>query len=189
MMNRVKKRHIVLLSLLAVSIIASIFYLRNDQNGKSFIIRTYEEGKDFQAIVNLINLNKYWVAENPELFSGERMLLTRAPTSEPERKGTVLIDVAEVENQTAGFISYYRKAAEHGYIWVLAVDKNFRGRGIGEGLVSHALSELKKLGATYVTLGTRTVNIPALALYKKLGFVETSRDEKRGMVMLIKRNL
>ncbi len=188
MMNRIKKRHIVALSLLAALTVLTIFYIRNDQNKNGVVIRPYDQDKDFQAIVNLVNANKYWVSERAD-FSAERMLLTKTPTNEPDRKGIVMIEVAEVEGQTAGFISYYRKSPEHGYIWVLAVDKNFRGRHLGESLVTHVITYFKSVGANYVTLNTRTNNKPALSLYKKIGFLEQSRDDDRGMVMLIKRNL
>lgn len=188
MLKRLKKPHLALLGLLALLAIGGIFYLRHDQNGRTYVIRPYDHDKDFQPIVNLVNANKYWVSERPD-FSPEKMLISRTPSNEPDRKGAVNIDVAEVENQTAGFIAFYRKSPENGFIWILAVDKNFRGRGIGEGLTSHAILQLKKLGTNYVTLGTRTMNKPALSLYKKLGFVEQSRDDDRGIINLIKRNL
>lgn len=187
-MDRFKKRHIILLSLLAIALVASIFYLRSDQNGKDYTLRPYES-KDFQAAVTLVNINKFWVAERPEMFSPERMFLTRAPSAEPERKGIVEITIAEVDNQLAGFITYYRRSTEHGIIWVLAVDEKFRGRGIGEGLARHAIAYFKKNGVSSITLGTRTTNKPALSLYTKLGFIEQNRDEERGIVNLIKRNL
>jgi ribosomal protein S18 acetylase RimI-like enzyme len=188
MISRLKKRHFALLGFLAVLALAAIFYLRSDQNGRTYTIRSYDQAKDFGPIVSLVNANKFLLSERPE-FSPEQMLITRAPASEPDRKGIVVIDVAEVDDQTAGFISYYRKSSDHGFIWILAVDKNFRGRGIGEALAVNAINYLKKQGATYVTLGTRTTNKPALSLYKKLGFIEASRDDNRGIVSLVKRNL
>jgi ribosomal-protein-alanine N-acetyltransferase len=105
------------------------------------------------------------------------------------KKGSVNVDVIEAERETAGFIAYYKKSPEQGFIWLLAVDKAFRGRGYGEMLLSNALSRLKKQQATYVTIATRLINKPALSLYKKLGFVEQFREEDRGMVTLVKRNL
>lgn len=188
MLNRIKKRHIVLLTaLIGLSIIA-ILYLRTDQNGKIGIVRPYDDNKDFHAIVKLVNDNKYWISERPD-FSPEKMLISRAPSNEPEKKGLVNIDVVEVEDQTGGFIAYYKKSNEHGFIWLLAVNKDFRGQGLGEQLAAHALIKFKKQGVRYVTLATRLINKPALALYKKLGFVEKNRDEERGIITLIKRNL
>ena len=55
--------------------------------------------------------------------------------------------------------------------------------------MDHALSELKKQGAQYVTLTTRLAKTPAMELYKKVGFVEQHREEDRGIITLIKRQL
>lgn len=188
MLTRMKKRHIALLSLLAVLAILSIVYLKNDQRKNGAFIRPYEKERDFHALVSLMNANKYWVSENPD-FSPEKMLLTRIPASEPNRKIAADIDVVEADETTAGLIAYYKRTQDQGYIWIVAVDKNFRGRGLGEMLVQQALTRLKEKGARSVILGTRLINKPALALYKKLGFVEEYREEERGMVTLIKKNL
>jgi ribosomal protein S18 acetylase RimI-like enzyme len=184
MLNRIKKHHVVFLSLLAVIAIASLFYLQNDQQGTAFI-RSYERDKDFLPLVKLMNENKYWISERAN-FSPEKMLITRTPSNDPDKKGQVIVDVIEVDGSTAGFIAYYKKSPEQGFIWLLAVSKIFRGRGFGEKLVGHALTNLQ--GTKYVTIATRLINKPALSLYKKMGFVEQSREEDRGIITLIKRN-
>lgn len=188
MLNRIKKRHIALLTLLAAAIVATIFYLRTDQNGNLFVIRPYDQTKDFHALVKIMNDNKYLISERPD-FSPEKTLLLRAPRDNPELKGSVKINVVEAENKTGGFIAYHKKAPDHGFIWLLAVDKYFRGRGFGEKLMMSALDEFKSQGVTYVTLTTRLNNKPAINLYKKLGFTEKSREEDRGLIFMIKRNL
>lgn len=188
MLDRIKKRHIILLGLLSVLAIASLIYLQNDQETDPSFIRPYDQEKDFQPLVKLMNENMFWVSERPE-FSPEKVLTLRAPYNDPQRKGQASIDVVEFEDKTGGFIAYYKIGPEQGFIWLLAVDKAFRGRGFGEKLVAHVLHVFKQQGARYVTLATRTINKPALALYKKLGFVEKYRDEERGIITLIKRNL
>ncbi len=188
MLSRVNKRHIALLCLLSALAVFAVFYLRNDQSEQSTLIRPYEQDRDFQPLVRLMNDNKYWISENPQ-FSPEKMLISKTPSQSPEKKGQVKIDVVESHEATAGFIAYYKKSQEHGFIWLLGVDKTFRGQGFGEMLVAHALASLKRQGATYVTLATRLINKPAMSLYKKMGFVEQYREEDRGMVTLIRRNL
>lgn len=189
MLNRIKKRHIVLLGLLSMLGILSLFYLRSDQSQDASFIRPYEEEKDFYPLVKLMNDNLFWIAESPT-FSPEKALRTRAPSSEQERKGIASIDVIEApDDRAGGFIAYYQKKKNHGVIWLLAVDKEYRGQGYGERLLTHALSTLKKNGATYATLATRIINNPALSLYKKVGFKEQYRLLDRGMIMLIKKDL
>lgn len=189
MMERLKMRHFALFALLVgLGFLGAFFFLQQEQKD-SAVIRAYDHEKDFAPLYKLINDNKYWIAENPADFSPEKVLIARAPSSDPHRKGQVNIDVVEAEQQTAGFIAFYKKSAEHGMLWLLAVDKTFRGRGFGEMLVGHALANLKKQGARTVTLYVRTINKPALSLYKKMGFTEQHRDEERGMVTLVRRNL
>lgn len=188
MLNRIKKRHIALLVLLAVAAVATVFYLRTDQNGNLFVVRPYDQEKDFHALVKLMNDNKYWISERPD-FSPEKTLLLRAPRDNPDLKGSVKINVVEAEDKTGGFIAYHKKAPDHGFIWLLAVDKYFRGRGFGEKLMTSALEEFKSQGVSYVTLMTRLHNKPAIALYRKLGFTEKYREEDRGLIFMIKRNL
>lgn len=188
MLNYIKKRHLVFFVLLSALAIGSFIYLQDDSSKETAHIRPYDQEKDFKPLVKLMHDNMFWVSETSN-FSPEKMLLTRAPSYAPHKKGLAIIDVVEDSETTAGFIAYYKKDSTEGYIWLLAVDKAFRGRGLAEKLARHALVSLKKQGAKYVTLGTRLINTPALALYKKLGFVEQDRDEKRGMITLIKKSL
>lgn len=188
MLDRVKKRHIALLILLGLLATLSIVYISNDQPKENISIRRYDQAKDFEALVAIINADLYWLSERPD-FSPEKFLLWRAPNFDPSRKGQAIIDVIEVDHATAGFIAYFKKSPQHGFIWLFAIDKNFRRRGLGEKLIEHALAELKRQGAQYATLTTRLHKTPALSLYQKIGFVEESREEDRGLIILIKRNL
>lgn len=187
MLNRIKKRHIVLLTLLSALTIVSIIYFQDDADGKTAVIRPYQPEKDFNTLVKIMNDNRFLLTERTGFYP-EKILMNQAPTDEPEKKGLVKIDVIETDDTTAGFIAYYKKSREHGFIWLLAVGKEFRGRGLGEKLLAHALLNLKRQGATYATLATRLINKPALKLYTKMGFVETNRNEERGIITLINRN-
>jgi ribosomal protein S18 acetylase RimI-like enzyme len=188
MASRIKKHHIALLVLLCASLSFYLFYLKNDLEYGDAKLRPYETSKDYRPLVKLINDNMFWVSEHPDL-SAENVLTFKAPSHDMSRAGQVTIDVIEAESTTAGFIAYYKKSHDHGFIWLLAVDKNFRGRGFGERLVARALKKLNEQNSTYVTLAVRNINKPAISLYKKMGFVEQTRDDERGIVTMIKRNL
>jgi len=58
----------------------------------------------------------------------------------------------------------------------MAVDSKFRGLRIGQALCEAAITRAKGLGATKIILYSHTVLVPAVALYKKLGFVEVPVD-------------
>jgi ribosomal protein S18 acetylase RimI-like enzyme len=188
MINRLKLRHIILIFLAALLCAAALFYFYSDAEEKNSFIRPYDSDKDFAALVTLINENIFWLSERPD-FSPEQFLNLRAPNFDPSRKGQTSVDVMQSNGATAGFVSYHKKSPTQGYIWIFAVSKDFRRQGFGEKLLNHALAQLKKQGATYVTLNTRIAKSPAMHLYKKVGFVEYHREDDRGIVILIKRNL
>jgi GNAT superfamily N-acetyltransferase len=58
----------------------------------------------------------------------------------------------------------------------MAVDKKFRGLKIGQALGEEAIEKAKALGANKIILYSHTVLVPAVTLYKKLGFVEVPVD-------------
>ena len=58
----------------------------------------------------------------------------------------------------------------------MAVDKKFRGLKIGQALGEGAIEKAKALGANKIILYSHTVLVPAVTLYKKLGFVEVPVD-------------
>lgn len=62
-----------------------------------------------------------------------------------------------------------------GYIAMLAVDSNFRKRGIGTKLVKLAVMQMKIKNADEIVLEAEVSNRGALALYENLGFVRELR--------------
>jgi GNAT superfamily N-acetyltransferase len=58
----------------------------------------------------------------------------------------------------------------------MAVDKKFRGQKIGQALAEAAIEKAKELGAHKIILYSNTILSPAIALYRKVGFVEVPVD-------------
>lgn len=58
----------------------------------------------------------------------------------------------------------------------MAVDAKFRGLKIGQALAEAAIKKAKTLGASKIILYSNTRQVPAIALYRKLGFVEIHND-------------
>ena len=65
------------------------------------------------------------------------------------------------------------KLAHKAFIWGMYVAPEVRTRGVGARVLRHALQHAATvLGTTQVNLGVNTKNVAAVALYRKLGFVE-----------------
>lgn len=88
--------------------------------------------------------------------------------------------VAEVNGEIVGYVMCRvewgwgftkNRLLKKGHVISIAVRPGYRRRGIGERLMIQAMEALKKhYGAEEVYLEVRVSNIPAINLYKKLGF-------------------
>jgi RimJ/RimL family protein N-acetyltransferase len=82
--------------------------------------------------------------------------------------------VALVESRVVGWcdiVPVDRPTMAHGGTLGVGVLAEFRGRGIGTGLISATLERARGAGLTRVELSVRHGNQRALPLYERLGFV------------------
>lgn len=80
--------------------------------------------------------------------------------------------VCDWEGEVAAYVGMWT-LFEEAHITNVAVSKKFRGRGMGQVLMmeEEKIARMKK--AERILLEVRPSNIPALAMYKGLGFVHT----------------
>jgi ribosomal-protein-alanine N-acetyltransferase len=64
---------------------------------------------------------------------------------------------------------------DEAHIATIATHPDFRRQGIAGRLLLHALSEVKKEGATHSVLEVRKSNTAAQEMYRKFGFIESGR--------------
>lgn len=86
--------------------------------------------------------------------------------------------VAQKGGRVIGFAGMNVAMREkRGRIILIAVDKRFRGYGIGSALIRKCITRAgeERLGSIYVK--TQKNNIRALAVYKKMGFKEVACDQ------------
>ena len=82
--------------------------------------------------------------------------------------------VAEEDGRVAGYIGS-QTCGDESDVMNVAVHPDFRHRGIAQALVNALVEELKAIGSQCLTLEVRASNIPAIALYEKMGFGEVGR--------------
>lgn len=89
--------------------------------------------------------------------------------------------VAEVEDEIVGYVMSRVELGwghlkpgiiKKGHVVSIAVLEDHRRKGIGTALMNAAIKGLKEYGAKEVYLEVRVSNVPAINLYKKLGFIK-----------------
>ena len=83
----------------------------------------------------------------------------------------------KTENVISGYMGLY-VSFDEANVTNVAVSPSHRKKGCGEALVAAAKAEAKAAGAESIFLEVRVSNIPAISLYKKLGFEELGIRKK-----------
>ena len=77
--------------------------------------------------------------------------------------------ISSVGESIVGYCGYWR-ILDEAHITNIAVHPDYRGRGIGAGLLGVMLADIEADGIHAVTLEVREGNTPALKLYEAFGF-------------------
>ncbi len=87
--------------------------------------------------------------------------------------------VIKSKDKIVGYCIYYLKPAlsfkglkKQSVISSIAIDKNFRGKGYAERVLRSSIEEMKVNGISSILLYVNINNLPAIKLYKKIGFQE-----------------
>ncbi|WP_297534776.1 ribosomal protein S18-alanine N-acetyltransferase [Thermococcus sp.] len=83
--------------------------------------------------------------------------------------------VAEYNGKVIGYVMAYLRPDLEGHIMSIAVDKRYRGNGIGSALLTEAIERLIERGARYIGLEVRVSNEKAIKLYERFGFKKVKR--------------
>lgn len=144
-------------------------------------IYEFNAARDTQPILNLFEKNWHWLVSSDD-YSPEFTLKYLAPSRDPRYVGKLHINVLRQHNQLMGFVAYYMKSADLGFLLFLAVDHQFRKNQYGETLLRYGLDQLAQMGAKRIQLVTRLTNTPARRLYERVGFYEISRNQPEGFI-------
>ncbi|HEX9079995.1 MAG TPA: ribosomal protein S18-alanine N-acetyltransferase [Desulfuromonadaceae bacterium] len=80
--------------------------------------------------------------------------------------------VAEADGALVGYLCLM-SLFEEAQILDVAVDPQQRGKGVARMLMEHAFAVAREQGAEFMALEVRASNVPAIALYERLGFART----------------
>lgn len=112
--------------------------------------------------------NRAWIEELFEMEPVDEWVLTNPEKAILEPGGVILM--ATFNNIVAGTVAL-RKIDEQTYEFTkMAVDSNFRRRGIAEAISFASFRKAKQLGAKKIILYSNKLNAGAVKLYEKIGF-------------------
>ncbi len=112
--------------------------------------------------------NRQWIEELFVMEPVDEFVLKNPETAILQSGGAILM--ALYDGIVAGTVAL-RKVDETVYEFTkMAVDENFRRKGIAEALSYASFEKGKALGATSIILYSNTKNAAAIKLYEKLGF-------------------
>lgn len=118
--------------------------------------------------------NREWIEEHFWMEHIDTAVLQNPEKYIINKGGAIL--VAQLNKEIAGTVGL--KLNDNGIFEFtkMAVDKKFRGLKIGQALAEAAIKKARTLGASKIILYSNTKQVPAIALYRKLGFVEIFND-------------
>ena len=90
---------------------------------------------------------------------GSRFFITRA---EDGAAGYMKLNTGDAQGERLDGVGLEIEA--------LYLDRRFHGRGIGRGMLDHAVAEAEAVGADHVWLGVWELNRPAIRFYEHEGF-------------------
>lgn len=116
------------------------------------------------------NLNRAWIEKYFRIEPADDYVLLNPDETVIKPGGSILI---ALENNTAIGVVGLKKINHTDYEMIkMAVSESSQGKGIGAILGNAIIEEAARLGAQKVVLYSNTGLLPALSLYRKLGFVE-----------------
>ncbi len=137
------------------------------------ILEYQKEYKDYFK-----SLNYAWITEYFKMEEMDKQVLAN-PEELIKQGGAVLF--ARINNQIVGTCAMIR-IDEHTYeLAKMSVDKNYQRRHVGEKLGLAVIEKSSRLGARKLILESNKKLIPALNLYRKLGFIPICSDHKKSM--------
>jgi peptide alpha-N-acetyltransferase len=138
----------------------------NNADISSITFKTYTSESELDAI------NKLMLADLSEPYSiyTYRYFINGWP-----KLCWMAMDNGECIGAVVCKVEVNKQRVYEGYIAMLAIKSTYRGKGLGTLLVEKAIETMRAHGCSQVYLETEVVNLGALRLYEKLGFIRTKR--------------
>lgn len=135
-------------------------------------LRSFVPGEDEAAVVRVNNRAFSWHPEQSQLDVSELAVRQAQPWFDP--KGFLL--AVDSQDRLLGFHWTKVHLDGRGEVYVLGVDPDAQGTGLGGALTAAGLEYLRERGVAEVMLYVESDNAAALRTYRKLGFAHHHTD-------------
>lgn len=135
-------------------------------------IEIVEYGSEHQPWFEKIN--RYWIEKFFWMESIDVEVLQKPDEHIINKGGSILM--ATYDKEMAGTVALKFVDSDVYEFTKMGVVEKFQGKKIGEALALAAIQKTKSLHANKIILYSNTKLVPAIALYKKLGFIEVPLD-------------
>jgi putative acetyltransferase len=113
-------------------------------------------------------LNEAWITKYFEMEEADRALLNDPDEYVLRWGGRIFMAI--MDGKTVGTCALVFKRPGSYEVVKMAVAEEYRGLGIGRGLLEHAIAEAKASGARWLSLETNAKLKNAIHLYESVGF-------------------
>jgi ribosomal protein S18 acetylase RimI-like enzyme len=120
-------------------------------------------------------LNEQWITKYFHLEESDLFMLNNPVTAIIDKGGYIFVALDSLK--PIGVCALIPHTHDSYELTKLAVDESKRGKGIGIRLVNAAIDKAREIKTTYVHLYSNTKLVTAIALYRKLGFIEIKGTE------------
>jgi mycothiol synthase len=135
-------------------------------------LRAFEPGRDEEAVVRVNHRAFSWHPEQGAMSVEDVLGKEREPWFDPA--GFLL--AVDAEDRLLGFHWTKVHSARLGEVYVVGVDPDAQGGGLGKALTLAGLAHLRAAGLAEVMLYVEADNASALAVYTRLGFTRWDSD-------------
>lgn len=134
-------------------------------------IREYK-AQDLRAVCQIMKSQwaKLTTAPSYNQPMVDDMFTKQVPFDTAHKNKKLYIIVYEIDNQIAGFATYYYSSATTGHVELLAISPTHQSKGYGKKLMEHIQQQFKDNNAQYIQLYVYPSNPKAIDFYKHLGF-------------------
>ncbi|MFD7655272.1 mycothiol synthase [Actinosynnema sp. NPDC059797] len=135
-------------------------------------LRAFEPGRDEEAVVRVNHRAFSWHPEQGAMGVED----LRAKQGEPWFDPAGFLLAVDADDRLLGFHWTKAHSAELGEVYVVGVDPDAQGGGLGKALTLAGLAHLRAAGRVEVMLYVEADNASALAVYNRLGFTRWDSD-------------